>query len=42
MGQISREVKRVNDGRTQVIRHSKMDGTMITPEEILGRMREVA
>jgi 2-oxoglutarate ferredoxin oxidoreductase subunit alpha len=41
MGQISREVKRVNDGRTQVLRHGKMDGTMITPDEILARLREV-
>ncbi len=41
MGQISREVKRVNNGRTQVLRHGKMDGTMITPEEILARLREV-
>ncbi|MCA1906482.1 MAG: 2-oxoacid:acceptor oxidoreductase subunit alpha [Desulfarculus sp.] len=40
MGQISREVKRVNDGRTQVLRHGKMDGSMITPDEILGRLRE--
>jgi 2-oxoglutarate ferredoxin oxidoreductase subunit alpha len=40
MGQISREVKRVNDGRTQVLRHGRMDGSMITPEELLGRLRE--
>ena len=40
MGQLSREVKRVNDGRTQVLRHGKMDGSMITPDEILGRLRE--
>ncbi|WP_231688278.1 2-oxoacid:acceptor oxidoreductase subunit alpha [Dethiosulfatarculus sandiegensis] len=41
MGQMAREVKRVNAGRTSVYRHSKMDGTMITPDEILSRMREV-
>ncbi len=41
MGQISREVKRVNDGRTSVLRHSKMDGAMITPQEILDRLRDV-
>jgi 2-oxoglutarate/2-oxoacid ferredoxin oxidoreductase subunit alpha len=41
MGQISREVKRVNNGRTQVLRHGKMDGNMITPEELLNRLREV-
>jgi 2-oxoglutarate ferredoxin oxidoreductase subunit alpha len=39
MGQISREVKRVNNGRTKVLRHSKMDGSMISPEEILSRLR---
>ncbi len=42
MGQISREVKRVNNGRTKVYRHSKMDGSMITPDEILRRLREVS
>ncbi|MBI5521556.1 MAG: 2-oxoacid:acceptor oxidoreductase subunit alpha [Desulfarculus sp.] len=41
MGQISREVKRVNNGRTQVLRHGKMDGNMITPDELLNRLREV-
>jgi 2-oxoglutarate ferredoxin oxidoreductase subunit alpha len=41
MGQISREVKRVNNGRTKVLRHGKMDGSMITPEEILARLKEV-
>jgi 2-oxoglutarate ferredoxin oxidoreductase subunit alpha len=41
MGQLSREVKRVNNGRTRVLRHSKMNGFMITPEEILGRLQEV-
>ncbi len=42
MGQISREVKRVNDGRSVVYRHGKMNGSMITPDEILNRLREVA
>jgi 2-oxoglutarate/2-oxoacid ferredoxin oxidoreductase subunit alpha len=41
MGQLSREVKRVNNGRTRVLRHSKMNGFMITPEEILRRLQEV-
>jgi len=41
MGQMAREVKRVNPGPATVYRHSKMDGTMITPEEILNRLREV-
>ncbi len=38
MGQIYREVRRVNDGRTEVIRMGKLDGTMITPLEILRRL----
>jgi 2-oxoglutarate ferredoxin oxidoreductase subunit alpha len=42
MGQISREVKRVNNGRTQVTRHSKMDGSMITPDELLERLRDLS
>lgn len=42
MGQISREVKRVNNGLTQVHRHSKMDGSMITPDEILERLRSLS
>ncbi|MBU0513678.1 MAG: 2-oxoacid:acceptor oxidoreductase subunit alpha [Proteobacteria bacterium] len=40
MGQLSREVKRVNDGRTKVVRYGKLDGTMITPDEILSRIEE--
>lgn len=42
MGQMAREVKRVNDGRVNVYRHSKMDGNMITPDEIVNRLREVS
>jgi len=42
MGQISREVKRVNQGYTRVLTLNKIDGTIITPEEILARMMEVA
>ena len=42
MGQISREVKRLNQGYTRVLTLNKVDGTIITPEEILGRMMEVA
>jgi 2-oxoglutarate ferredoxin oxidoreductase subunit alpha len=41
MGQLRREVLRVNDGRTKVINLSKMDGTMITPKNILEKLREV-
>ena len=42
MGQISREIKRINQGYTRVLTLNKVDGTIITPEEILGRMMEVA
>ena len=42
MGQISREVKRVNRGATRVITLNKVDGTIITPEEILNRILEVS
>jgi 2-oxoglutarate ferredoxin oxidoreductase subunit alpha len=41
MGQISREVKRVNQGKSLVKRLSKIDGTMITPDEILRTVMEV-
>lgn len=40
MGQIRREVLRVNNGRTRVVNLTKINGTMITPEEILTRLRE--
>jgi 2-oxoglutarate ferredoxin oxidoreductase subunit alpha len=41
MGQISREVKRVNPGVAKVFALNKVDGTIITPSEILGRIQEV-
>lgn len=41
LGQLRREVVRVNNGRTSVLGLSKMDGTMITPAEILDRLREM-
>jgi 2-oxoglutarate ferredoxin oxidoreductase subunit alpha len=41
LGQLRREVLRVNDGRTRVLGLNKVDGTMITPAEILNRLREV-
>jgi len=42
MGQVSREVKRVNRGLARVTTLNKVDGTIITPEEILGKILEVA
>jgi 2-oxoglutarate ferredoxin oxidoreductase subunit alpha len=41
MGQISREVKRVNRGVARVFTINKVDGTIITPEEILTRIGEI-
>ena len=41
MGQISREVKRVNKGAAKVFTINKVDGTIITPPEILNRIQEV-
>jgi 2-oxoglutarate ferredoxin oxidoreductase subunit alpha len=42
MGQISREVKRVNRGVAKVFTLNKVDGTIITPGEILDRITEVS
>ncbi len=41
MGQMRREVLRVSGGRTPILGLSRMDGRMITPGEILARLREV-
>jgi len=41
MGQMSREVKRVNEGRTSVITVNRMDGNLITPHQILEKVLEV-
>ncbi len=41
MGQISREVKRVNKGAARVFTINKVDGTIITPDEILSKVKEV-
>jgi len=42
MGQVRREVLRVNNGRSIILGLSKMDGSMITPDDILRRLAEVA
>ncbi len=42
MGQISREVKRVNQGKTKVFSLNKIDGTIIKPQEILEKIQEVS
>jgi len=38
LGQISREVKRVNQGRTRIEKLNRIDGQLITPNEILSRL----
>jgi 2-oxoglutarate ferredoxin oxidoreductase subunit alpha len=38
MGQISREVKRVNQTKARVDTYNRIDGQLITPEEIYGRI----
>jgi 2-oxoglutarate ferredoxin oxidoreductase subunit alpha len=42
MGQISREVKRVNEGKAKVNTINRVDGLTITPGQILRRIREVS
>lgn len=41
MGQISREVKRVNKGDAKIFTINRVDGTIITPQEIMARIKEV-
>ena len=40
MGQLSREVKRVNEGACEVVTLNKVDGRMLTPTEILASIEE--
>jgi 2-oxoglutarate ferredoxin oxidoreductase subunit alpha len=41
MGQMSREVKRVNQGMTRIETMNRIDGDLITPGEILERLIEM-
>lgn len=41
MAQLSREVKRANRGKCEVINLNKVDGTLITPDEILKKLEEI-
>ena len=41
MGQLSREVKRVNQGQCEVLTLNKVDGSMITPGEILAKLEDM-
>jgi 2-oxoglutarate ferredoxin oxidoreductase subunit alpha len=38
MGQMSREVKRVNQGLSRIETLNRLDGHLITPDEILARL----
>ena len=42
MGQISREIKRVNQGAARVLTYNKVDGTIITPKEILEKVMDAS
>jgi 2-oxoglutarate ferredoxin oxidoreductase subunit alpha len=42
MGQLSREVKRVNNGQAKVFTLNRVDSGMITPQDILARIKEVS
>ncbi|MFC1969370.1 2-oxoacid:acceptor oxidoreductase subunit alpha [Chloroflexota bacterium] len=41
MGQLSREVKRVNEGKCEILTLNKVEGTLINPGEILRRLEEI-
>jgi 2-oxoglutarate ferredoxin oxidoreductase subunit alpha len=41
MGQISREVKRVNTGLTEVFKYNRIDGQLITPLEIFEEIQKI-
>jgi 2-oxoglutarate ferredoxin oxidoreductase subunit alpha len=41
MGQMSREVKRVNQGLTRVETLNRVDGKLITPGEIVERLVKI-
>ena len=41
MGQLSREVKRVNQGKSEIITLNKVDGTTFSPKEILETLEDI-
>ena len=41
MGQISREVKRVNQGTSRVEKYNRIDGQLITPDEIFRQIMKI-
>jgi 2-oxoglutarate ferredoxin oxidoreductase subunit alpha len=42
LGQISREVRRVNEGKASVVALNRVDGNLVTPEEILEEIVEAS
>jgi 2-oxoglutarate ferredoxin oxidoreductase subunit alpha len=40
-GQISREIKRINQGQTRIEKLNRIDGQLITPEEIMVRLLKI-
>jgi 2-oxoglutarate ferredoxin oxidoreductase subunit alpha len=42
IGQIAGEVRRVNQSRCEVVTLNKVDGTLITPLEILKKLEEIS
>ena len=41
LGQISREVQRVNQGECNVVKHNRVDGKFITPQEIYDKLIKI-
>ena len=41
MGQVSREVKRVNPGATEILKYNRIDGQLITPVEIFEEIQKI-
>ncbi|MCI5132767.1 MAG: 2-oxoacid:acceptor oxidoreductase subunit alpha, partial [Candidatus Electrothrix sp. EH2] len=41
LGQISREVQRVNQGQCRVVKQNRVDGKLITPQEIYTRLAQL-
>lgn len=40
-GQVSREIKRINQGITRIETHNRIDGSLITPDELLTRLLKI-
>ena len=42
MGQMSREIGRVNQAGCRIVKHNRIDGHLITPDEILKHLTAAA